>query len=312
MVTGWSNCRSPTRWHDSGSYWTEPARPYGAAVPTPNAHSASLGGVTEHPTTRAEAFRVRSADGTTIAGERSGAGPALVFVDAAGGYSGFGSLRSLAEMLAADFTVYTYDRRGRGGSGDTLPYAIEREIDDLGAVVAEAGGSAYGYAFSSGGLLALHAAANGLPLTRLALLEPPIGDSETPTGETDFTRELASLVAAGRQHEAAEFFQRSIGVPPEVIAEMETMPTLAAVAHTLVYDCIISDAASVGLLRTVRVPTLVLDSQGSSDDLTGWAAAVAAALPAGTHRSLPGEWHGVADDVLGPVLTEFFQSDRTG
>jgi pimeloyl-ACP methyl ester carboxylesterase len=252
--------------------------------------------------------RVTSADGTSIAFERTGAGPALILVDAAGNYGDFRPLRAPIERLAADFTVYVYDRRGRGASTDTLPYAVEREIDDLAVLIAEAGGSAFVYAMSSGGLLALHAAASGLAIPKLALFEPPIEPREAPTGETGFTTELAELVAAGRRRDAVEFFHRGIGVPEEVMAQM-TPPVwaaLEAVAHTLVYDCVISDAMSLALVRSVTVPTLVIDSQGSSGELTGMAATVVEALPNGTHRSLAGEWHGVSDEALAPVLTEFF------
>jgi pimeloyl-ACP methyl ester carboxylesterase len=254
--------------------------------------------------------RVISRDGTSIAFERSGAGPALILVDAAGNYRDFRPLRAPVELLAADFTVYVYDRRGRGASTDTLPYSIEREVDDLAALIAEAGGSAYVYGMSSGSLLALHAAASGLAIPKLALFEPPIEPSETPTGETGFTTELASLVAAGRRRDAVEFFHRGIGVPDEVMAQM-TPPVwaaLEAIAHTLVYDCKLSDAMSLQLIRSVTVPTLVIDSQGSSGELTGMAASVVKALPNSAHRSLPGEWHGVPDEALAPVLTEFFHN----
>ena len=147
--------------------------------------------------------RVTSSDGTSIAFERSGAGPALILVDAAGSYRDFRPLRAPVELLAADFTVVTYDRRGRGGSTDTQPYAIEREVDDLAALIGDAGGSAFVYAMSSGALLALHAAASGLAIPKLALFEPPIEPNEAPTGETDFTTELAELVAAGRRRDLA-------------------------------------------------------------------------------------------------------------
>jgi pimeloyl-ACP methyl ester carboxylesterase len=253
--------------------------------------------------------RVTSRDGTLIAFERVGAGPALILVDAAGNYRDFRPLRAPVERLAADFTVHVYDRRGRGASTDTLPYAIEREVEDLDALIAEAGGSASVYAMSSGCLLALHAAAGGLAIPRLALFEPPIEPREAPTGETEFTRELAELVAAGRRRDAVEFFHRGIGVPEEIMAQM-TPPVwaaLEAVAHTLVYDSVISDATSLGLIRSVTVPTLVLASQGSSGDLTAMAATVAQALPDGAARSLPGGWHGVAEDVLAPSLAEFFR-----
>ncbi|HJW63750.1 MAG TPA: alpha/beta fold hydrolase, partial [Actinomycetes bacterium] len=186
------------------------------------------------------ANKVTSSDGTTIAFERSGAGPALIAVDAAGSYRDFRPFPPPVDLLAEDFTVYLYDRRGRGASTDTLPYAVEREVDDLAALIAKAGGSASVYAMSSGSLLALHAAASGLAIPRLALFEPPIEPNETPTGETAFTAELAELVAAGRRRDAVEFFHRGIGVPEEVMAQT-TPPVwakLEAVAHTLVYDCV--------------------------------------------------------------------------
>jgi pimeloyl-ACP methyl ester carboxylesterase len=253
--------------------------------------------------------RVTSSDGTSIAFERSGSGPALIAVDAAGSYRDFRPLPAPVELLAPHFTVYLYDRRGRGASTDTQPYAVEREVDDLAALIAEAGGSAFVYAFSSGGPLALHAAASGLAIRRLALLEPPIDLAEAPDGETAFTAELAGLLAAGRRREAVAFFHRGIGVPDEVMAQM-TPPVwaaLEAVAHTLVYDCRISEATSPRLVRSVTVPTLVLGSQGSSADIAAMADAVADALPRGTRRSLAGGWHGVPAEVLAPALTAFFQ-----
>jgi pimeloyl-ACP methyl ester carboxylesterase len=254
-----------------------------------------------------DADRVTSADGTSIAFERSGAGPALIAVDAAGSYRDFRPFPPPVELLAEHFTVYVYDRRGRGASTDTPPYAIEREVDDLAALIAEAGGSAFVYAFSSGGLLALHAAARGLAVPRLALFEPPIEPTEAPVGESDFTAELAELVAGGRRREAVECFHRGIGVPDEIIDQM-TPPVwaaLEAVAPSLVYDCRLSDAMSLQVLRSVTVPTLVLDSQGSCPSITESAATVAAALPKSTHRHLPGDWHGVPGEVLAPALTEF-------
>jgi hypothetical protein len=248
-------------------------------------------------------MKVTSNDGTAIAYERTGTGPPLVLVDPALGYRGFDNVRGLGERLTADFTVYSYERRGRGDSGDTPPYAVEREVEDLAAVIAEAGGSASIYGFSSGALLALQAAAAGVPIEKLVLMEPPIGTDDDPA-DAAFTAEIAELVAAGRRREAVERFLRDM--PSEVLAGLEgVMPVLEAVAPTLVYDCLISNATTTGLLEKVPTPTLVLDSQGSSDDLTGWAASVAAALPDARHRSLPGGWHGVPVEVLAPVVTEF-------
>jgi pimeloyl-ACP methyl ester carboxylesterase len=248
---------------------------------------------------------VTSRDGTVIAYERAGVGPALVMVDPALGHREFDSIRGLGELLAADFTVVTYDRRGRGASTDTAPYAVGREVEDIAALVAAVGGSACVYGFSSGGLLALQAAAAGIGVEKLVLMEPPIGTDDDPADAT-FTAEMAELVAAGRRREAVRRFLAGCGVPEEALAGMEeSMPALEAVAHTLVYDCLISEATDSALLATVSTPTLVLDSLGSSDDLTGWAATVAAALPEGHHRSLRGGWHGVPAQDLAPVVTEF-------
>lgn len=167
---------------------------------------------------------------------------------------------------------------------------------DIGA---RAGGTAFLYGYSSGALLAIQAALGGLSVTKLALLEPPIGTEENLAGDRGFTEELARLVDEGRRRDAVVFFQRGIGVPDEIIDSMgPSLPALEAIAHTLVYDCLISDATGLEDAFRVTITTLVIDSQASSDDLTGWAASLAAALPHGSHRSLPGEWHGVADEVL--------------
>src|SRR5258706_12411707 len=149
---------------------------------------------------------VISADGTAIAFTRAGSGPALVLVDGAMCYRGMGPLTPLAERLTDHFTVYTYDRRGRGESGDTLPFAVEREIEDLEVLLAHAGGSAHAYGISSGAALVLRAAAAGVPWRRLALFEPPfVGPKQ------DYTRELAELLAAGRRGDAVARFMTLVG-----------------------------------------------------------------------------------------------------
>ena len=260
--------------------------------------------------THAMTQRVRSSDGTEIAYETHGGGPPLILIDPALQYRGFSRLSGLVEPLSAEFTVYTYDRRGRGESGDTPPYAPEREVEDLAALIEIAGGDARLYGFSSGALLAMHAAAAGLGVRRLALLEPPIQEDADPDRPNPLTSELAELIAAGRNGDAVEHFNRSIGVPEEMVAGLRQSldwRKLEAVAPTLVYDCTISDATTTAVLRSVEAPAFVLDSSGSSDDLSGWAASVAAKLPNAEHRSLAGEWHTVADEVLVPVLVEFLR-----
>jgi hypothetical protein len=144
----------------------------------------------------------------------------------------------------------------------------------------------------------------------MALLEPPLQDDGAEPPESDLTTELAELVGAGRNGDAVEHFHRSIGVPAEFVGSMRSTPEWAkmeSIAHTLVYDCTIADTTTAALVRSVEVPTLVLDSEGSSDNLTGWAATVADHLPRGSYRSLAGEWHSVPDHLLAPVLLEFFE-----
>ncbi|WP_433323036.1 alpha/beta fold hydrolase [Spirillospora sp. CA-294931] len=247
-----------------------------------------------------------SQDGTTIAFDRAGSGPALIMVDAASCFRAFGPMGPVADALADRFTVFTYDRRGRGESTDTPPYAVEREIDDLRALMAEAGGSACVFGFSSGAVLALHAAAAGLPISRLALLEPPIDlDGEPDTAMID---RITELVAAGRGGDAIEYFNTSIGVPAEMIAGLRgspAWPALEALAHTLVYDLTITGTLSAATLAAVPAPTLVIDSSGSDDRMGAWADQVATLVPDGRRRTLKGDWHTVPAEDLAPALADF-------
>lgn len=251
---------------------------------------------------------VTSRDGTSIAFDRAGSGPALILVDAAGGFRGFGPMGPLAAQLVSEFTVLTYDRRGRGASGDTLPYAAAREVEDIQALIAAAGGSACVHGFSSGAVLALLAAADEPAIPKVSLLEPPL-DDQPSADEPDLGAEVAELVAAGRRGDAVEHFNRSIGVPDEYLAGMRDAPwwpSMEALAHTLVYDTVITGTFPLSRLRTIATPALVINSEATDDRLLGWGQRAAGALPNGRHRSLKGEWHGVAPEVLAPALVDFF------
>lgn len=241
-----------------------------------------------------------SRDGTPIAFECTGNGPALILIEPAGHYRGLSAFDDLVPLLTADFTVCRYDRRGRGNSGDTLPYAPDREVEDLAALVDAIGGLVFAYGYSSGALLALHAAARGVPLGGLVLMEPPLQDG-AQEGPDPLTRELADLIRAGRNADAVAHFHAAIGVPDEMVAGMrgtDRWTRMVGIAPTLVYDCCLSDAMGPDVLAAVSVPTLILDSEGSSDDLTGSAATVARLIPGAHHKSLPGEWHVVAPDLI--------------
>lgn len=250
-----------------------------------------------------------SKDGTRIAYERAGSGPPLIVVDAAGHFRANSQATELADLLAKDFTVIRYDRRGRGASTDTPPYAPAREVEDLAALIAVTGGPVALYGYSSGGLLALHAAAAGLPVRRLALLEPPLEPAAPTPEQRHFTAELRRRTGA----DALEYFLTAIGLPAELLAGLRGTPhwqAMVSVAHTLVYDSQLSEATGTDLLRRAAVPTLVIDSPASTADLTGMAATAAGLLPDATHRSLPGEWHGVPAPTLAPVVAEFLAASR--
>jgi pimeloyl-ACP methyl ester carboxylesterase len=249
--------------------------------------------------------QLRSADGTVIAVERSGDGPAVVVVE--GAFGTRGSSGPLAKLLAPRFTVFAYDRRGRGDSGDTAPYAVAREIEDLDAVIAAAGGSAAVYGMSSGAVLALEAAAGGSAITKLALYEPPL-----IPGRPDFAARLAVLVAAGRRGDAAEYFlTAAVGVPGEVVAQLRQAPMwqgMEGIAHTLVYDMTVTRDASFLTERAaaVTVPALVMDGELSPPMLREAVRATAEALPRGQRRTLDGQTHDVSPDALAAVLATYF------
>ena len=254
--------------------------------------------------------KARSGDGTEIAFERLGEGDALVLVS--GASTDHAVHGSLAELLAADFTVINYDRRGRGESGDTLPYAVEREIEDIDAIIRVAGGSASVFGNSSGAVLALRAAAAGLPITRLALWDPPyMVDPDAPRRQQEYVTKLTELLAAGRRGDAMAFFMTTVGLPQEMIAGMRNAPMwpgLEALAHTLVYDATVMGDSTLptGLASSVDVPTLVLTGGNSGAWADNAAQALTAALPASQHRVLEGQSHAVAWDVLAPALKEYF------
>ena len=255
--------------------------------------------------------KVTSKDGTTIAFDRLGDGPPVVLVS--GGSVDRGSNASLADVLARRFTVFNYDRRGRGPSGDTQPYAIQREIEDIDAVIGAAGGSAGLYGSSSGAALALEATAAGVPVTKLALWEPPyiVGEGR-PRPDPDTASIYRKFVGEGRRGDAVEYFMaKVVGMPAEFVGFARSQPwwpAQEALAHTLAYDAEIMGDYSIPTDRVARVavPTLVLTGGASFDWMVETAQAIVAALPNGRHQSLEGQSHDVSADVLGPVLAEFF------
>lgn len=253
---------------------------------------------------------VTSWDGTVIAFDRMGSGPPVVLV--CGGSTDRTANAGLANVLAAAFSVFNYDRRGRGDSGDTPPYAIEREVEDIKAVMAHAGGSAHLYGTSSGAALALRAAADGAPVARLALWEPPFIVDPAARPPADQVEQYEKMIAEGRRGDAVEYFMSQVvRLPPEFVAYAKTQPFWAGqekIAHTLAYDARIMGDYSVPTEQAAKVdrPTLVLTGGASMPFMTESAGVLAKALPDGTTRVLEGQSHDVAPDVIGGALKEFF------
>lgn len=258
--------------------------------------------------------QVVSKDGTKIAYEKMGQGPAVVLVDGALAYRGNFGLVPLAAALSQNFTAYTYDRRGRGDSTDTQPYAVEREIEDIEALIDAAGGSAFVFGISSGAALAMEAAIKlGNKIRKLAMYEPPYNSDEAfRQAWREYKRELKELLEAGSRGDAVALFIMLTGMPANQVSELRQdpmWPTWEAVAPTLAYD-----AAALGVDATVpteraasvAVPTLIMDRGASYPFMHDTAIALANAIPNAQHRTLEGQTHDVATEVLAPVLREFF------
>ncbi|MGW0198519.1 alpha/beta fold hydrolase [Nonomuraea sp. NPDC003201] len=250
----------------------------------------------------------RSADGTAIVFDRTGSGSPVVLVSGASCARGIHT--ALAGLLAGGHTVVNYDRRGRGDSGDALPYAVEREIEDLGAVIEEAGGSAAVFGNSSGAVLALRAAAAGLPITRLALWEPPFQlDAGAPGRAEAYAKELAACLADDRRGDAMALFLRSVGLPPAMIGQMRQAPmwaSMEAIAPTLAYDAaVMGDHRLPSGLANVRIPTLVLTGSRTGPWAPAAAQAMSGGLPSCRHVVLEGQDHNVSWDALLPPLMSF-------
>ena len=265
--------------------------------------------------------KVRSKDGTAIAFDRTGEGPPVIVV--CGAMRDRALMRPTAEELAKHFTVFNYDRRGRGDSGDTEPYAVEREIEDIGALGAEAGGTAAAYGHSSGAGLVLRAAAHGLPITKIVLHDPPYapdGDEKARRTSKEYGENLKAMLSENRRGDAVELFMTTVGMPQEMVEGMSHTPrwaALEAMAPTLAYDSeVMGDIGRDGAIPVdqasrVTVPALVLTGGADYPWMTDVGRRLADAMPNGRYRVLEGQEHVVPPEVLVPVLAEFF-ADRNG
>ncbi|MFP3578893.1 alpha/beta hydrolase [Arthrobacter sp. fls2-241-R2A-200] len=257
---------------------------------------------------------ITSVDGTTISVEHLGSGPALVLVDGAFCGRSFGPSRALANALAESYTVYFYDRRGRGDSTDTAPYAVEREVEDLAAVLQHAGGNAFVYGISSGAALALETAAAGVPMRGLATYEAPYtGVGSHADSPVDHAAHLKELLAENKRGAMVSYFLvKMIGVPAFVPIMLRLMPKVWAsqksAANTLPYEVEVCNnfTAPVQRLAAVGVPTLVMVGSKAAPAMSAAQRAIAAAVPRAVHRTLDGQTHQVSAKAIAEELRGFF------
>ncbi|MGW5638388.1 alpha/beta fold hydrolase [Streptomyces sp. NPDC003832] len=258
--------------------------------------------------------KVFSADGTAIACERTGSGPAVVLVG--GAFMTRGDSAALAGELAEHFTVITYDRRGRGDSGDSPAYDVQREVEDLDAVIGLAGGQAMVFGMSSGAVLALEAVARGSAVTRLALYEPPfITDDSRPPLPADYVARLTELVQQGADGDAVAYFMTAaVGMPAEAVDGMRRAPFwsgMEATARTLPYDGQVMGETMSGRplptdrWQSVTVPVLVASGDAGAPHMLTGARELAALADNFTLHVFPGQEHNIGPELLAPVLTGF-------
>lgn len=261
---------------------------------------------------------VISKDGATITYDKIGNGPALILVDGALCYRASGPNGPLAAQLSKNFTVFTYDRRGRGDSDEMLPYSVEREVEDIEALINEAGESVFLYGISSGAALALEAASRIPKIKKLVLYEAPfIVDNSRPPVPDDYLKHLNELLRANRRGAMVKHFMRKgVGVPAFFVTMMQLMPVwkkLKFVAHTLPYDTILTVDYQKGKplpnkeWNSVTIPTLVISGSKSHAWMRNAMHSLATILPNANHQSLEGQSHIVKPEVLAPVLVDFFR-----
>lgn len=255
---------------------------------------------------------VISKDGTRIAYKKNGTGPVVILVDGAFCSKEFGPMPKLAPFLTQNFTVFTYDRRARGESGDTKPYAIEREIEDIDALIQFAGGAVCLFGISSGAILAMHAAAYGLSVIKLALFEPPFVANPNKHRTSNGNQQLSHLISEGKRGEACSFYlTKIIGAPffiPFILRLTPNWTKMKANANSLPYDATICGDFQIpgDVVSRITIPVIVIDSNKSPHPLRNAAHEVHKAMPNSLQKTLNGKVHDAPPEVLAPELIQFF------
>ena len=256
---------------------------------------------------------VTSRDGTLIAYTRMGSGPLLILVNGALGYRGMSFARKASEEFAKHFTIIDYDRRGRGESGDSKPYDVMREVEDLAALVQDAAEEpCYVFAQSSGAALALRAAAEGVPMKALIAYEPPymVGNPKDRPA-ADYGKRVAGLIAEGRRDEAVKLFMVTVGLPRFAVAIMKLFPVwkeMRAVAHTIPYDAAVMGGFDLPAetLASIRIPVVAVAGEKTTPTLKRAVQEVAGIVPGAQHRVAPNMSHAIKPAALAPLLRDWF------
>lgn len=261
--------------------------------------------------------RVKSRDGTSIAFDRLGEGEPVIIV--AGALSDRSTTRPLAEALAKQFTVFNFDRRRRGETGDESeghPTSPAREVEDIAAMIEVAGGSAAVYGHSSGAALAFHAGVSGLDITKLVLHEAPFAPDELDDDWDDpreYARELEALLAEGKEEEATEAFMRAVGMPEEVMSSLKGTPDWkqwTVLGSSLAWDSAAMGDAQGGkvpheLVSRITMPTLVLIGDRTFDFMIDIGRILADTLPQGQFMLVKGADHEAGPELIGPPVAAF-------
>ena len=267
--------------------------------------------------TAIQSLTVKSKDGASIAYDKVGSGPVLIVVSGASQFRTTNpSFAELARILSDQFTVINYDRRGRGESGDTPPYSVQKEIDDIAALIAANGRRASVLGFSSGAVLALEAAVAGMPIDKVIAYEPPIavaGSGRDIDWGKLIPRLDAALARGDRREVTRIFYVEGVGLTPEVYEGMikpPSGPVLEAIAPTLIYDSRIVDAAYPhqkwpARYRTNKVPVLLLNGDKTFPFIPFGVDALSKVLANSSRGTLPGQDHGPKPEAIAPAIRKF-------
>jgi len=253
-----------------------------------------------------------SKDGTILAYDVYGTGKPLIYITGASCFRNFKPIVDDAKLFANEFRVYNYDRRGRGDSGDTPPYAMEREIEDIEAIIDAAGGKAFLFGHSSGGVLALEAASKlGTKVEKIVIYDPPYVHTEIEKAKYQTLADtVSSLLAKGENKRAMKVFLSGIGMPKLFVWLLPIFPgwkTMHSLAPTLTYDIeLTKDFPPLDRFKHIETPVIVLVGEKSPESMHAIGSQIAAAIPHAVFEKIVGQDHMVSAKVLLPKLTKFF------